>query len=95
MPHLPWAGFAPLRPGRIHVFCPRCHRKVSNAERGKYDPPRATLVHTHCDRCGAGDKDCSETFFAANGREISGAEMDRAFERVFNAPAPPSGAGKE
>ena len=77
---LPWAGYKPLRAGRIHVFCPRCHRKVSNAERGKYDPPRATLVHTQCDRCGSGGKDCEETFFAASGREIPWEEIERQIE---------------
>ena len=89
---LPWAGFHTLRPGRIHVFCPRCHRKLSNVERGKYDPCRAVLVHTFCDRCGAGGKDCAETFFAANGREIPWAEIEREMDRLILARA---GAGQE
>ena len=73
--NLPWAGFAPLRQGRIHVYCPRCGRKMSNAFRGEFDPPRATLVHTWCDRCGAGGKDSPETFFDATGAEIDFREV--------------------
>lgn len=83
--YLPWAGFAPLRKGRIHVFCPRCHRKVSNALRGEYDPPRATLVHTFCDRCGAGGKDSPESFYAANGQEISWDVIERHIKRVIDS----------
>lgn len=82
---LPWAGFAPLRKGRIHVFCPKCHRKVSNAERGEYDPPRATLVHTFCDHCGQGGKDAPEYFFDAAGKEIGWAEQERTLNRVLKA----------
>jgi ribosomal protein L37E len=79
---IPWAGFAPLRKGRIHVFCPRCHRKVSNAQRGEYDPPRATLVHTPCDRCGAGGKDSPETFFDERGKQIPWSAIERHIELV-------------
>jgi hypothetical protein len=82
MPELPWAGFAPLRKGKIHVFCPRCHRKISNAERDEYDPPRATLVHTWCDRCGEGGKDSPEHYFDARGREISYEEVERNIDRI-------------
>lgn len=74
---LPWAGFQPLRKGRIHVFCLKCHRKFSNAERGKYDPPRATLVQSFCDRCGEGGKDLFEYFYDARGKEISWVEIER------------------
>lgn len=83
--NLPWAGYAPLRPGRIHVYCPHCGRKVSNALRGEYDPPRATLVHTWCDRCGQGGKDSPETFFAADGKEISWEECERVLDAVLKA----------
>jgi ribosomal protein L37E len=82
---LPWAGFSPLRKGRIHVFCPRCHRKVSNAIRGEYDPLRATLVHTWCDRCGQGGKDAPEYFYATDGKEISRKECERALNRALKA----------
>lgn len=77
-----WAGYSTLRPGRIHVFCPRCHRKFSNAERGKFDPPSAQLVQTHCDRCGQGGKEADETFFDARGRQISWEAIERHIKRV-------------
>lgn len=80
-----WAGFKLLRKDRIHVWCPRCHRKVSNAHRGEYDPPRATLVHTWCERCGAGGKDSPETFFDARGREISWTVIERHIKRVVDS----------
>lgn len=86
-----WVGFAPLRKGRIHVFCPRCHRKLSNCPRGEYDPPRATLVHVHCERCGRGDKETSETFFSARGKQIPWEEVERIIERAtitYEAPVP-------
>jgi ribosomal protein L37E len=79
---LPWAGFAPLRKDRIHVFCPRCHRKISNAQRGEFDPPRATLVHTWCYRCGQGGKESEETYFDVNGKEILWEEIQRNITRV-------------
>lgn len=75
MRRLQWAGYAKLRPGRIHVYCPRCGRKCSNAHRGEFDPPRATLVHTWCERCGSGGKDSPETFFDGNGKEIDFREV--------------------
>lgn len=82
---LPWAGFHPLRKGRIHVFCPRCHRKVSNAFRGEYDPPRSTLVHEFCDKCGAGGKDCYSVFYDAKGKQISGEECERVLDAALKA----------
>jgi hypothetical protein len=81
---LPWAGFAPLRPGCIHVFCPRCHRKFSNSPLGKFDPPRATLVHTFCERCGQGGKDSPESFYAADGQQIPWDEIERQIARVVD-----------
>lgn len=53
---LEWAGFAKCRPGRIHIFCPTCHRRLSNAPRTELDPPTAVLVHVWCERCSAGCK---------------------------------------
>jgi hypothetical protein len=79
---LPWAGYAPLRKGRIHVFCPHCGRKMSNAHRGEYDPPRAQLVHVWCYRCGSGGKDSPETFLDGNGKEIPWEEIERIIDRV-------------
>ena len=65
-----YVGFAAHRPGRIHMFCPRCHRKMSNMPRDKFDPPKAVLVHVFCERCSVGGKDNSQTFLAANGKDL-------------------------
>lgn len=80
-----WLGYQRLRKGRIHVYCPKCGRKMSNVERGKYDPPSAELVHTHCDRCGAGGKESDETFFDGRGRQISWAAIERQINRALAA----------
>ena len=85
---LPWAGFAPLRKGRIHVFCPKCHRKLSNAQRGKYDPPKATLVRTWCQRCGNGGKESDEIFYDARGREIPWEEVERTVKKMIQGQQP-------
>jgi hypothetical protein len=55
---------------------------MSNTFRGEYDPPGATLVHTLCERCGNGGKDCSETFFDAKGREIPWEVIERNINRI-------------
>lgn len=73
---LPYVGFAKLRPGRIHVYCPGCGRKQSNAPRADAsafipaDPPNAVLVHVYCGRCDAGCKDAPVTFWDAEGKQI-------------------------
>ena len=46
-----WAGFHPLRPGKIHVYCPFCHLKRSNMNRADYDPPSAEILQTPCEEC--------------------------------------------
>lgn len=69
---LPYVGFAPLRPGRIHMLCPRCGRKQSNMPREKYDPPTAVLVRIHCEKCSAGGKDGDQNFRDAHGRDVCG-----------------------
>ena len=51
----------------------------------EYDPPKATLVHTFCERCGEGGKDSPEYFFTATGREVSWEEIERTIERVIAA----------
>jgi ribosomal protein L37E len=79
-----WAGYRKLRPGRIHIYCPKCGRKHSNGYRNEYDPPRAELVHTWCERCGAGGKDLPETYLDAKGREISYDEIDAHIKRQTN-----------
>ncbi len=65
-----WAGFAPLRKGRIHIFCPKCHRRFSNAERTDLDPPTAELVHVWCERCSQGCKTDLGSYFDSCGRVI-------------------------
>jgi|GEM_PF-5404939 len=45
------SGFRKLMPGHIHLRCPHCGRKQSNMRRGKYDPPKAMLAETLCERC--------------------------------------------
>jgi hypothetical protein len=67
---LSYVGYAKLRPGRIHLFCPGCHRKMSNMPRDKYDPPKAVLCHVFCDSCSVGGKDSSQRFLDAAGREL-------------------------
>jgi len=76
---LPYAGYARFRPGRIHLFCPSCHRKVSNSPRnddpkiGPPDPPTAVLAVCLCDgACSNGTKDSDITFRDAYGRELCG-----------------------
>ena len=67
---LPYAGFAPLRPGRIHLYCGSCGRKQSNMRRTKYDPKRAVLMNVACDRCDAGCKDPLVQYLAADGSRV-------------------------
>jgi len=47
-------GFAKLRPGCIHLICPRCKRKMSNVQRADYDPKRAAVAVVWCERCAQG-----------------------------------------
>ena len=66
-----YVGFAKLRPGRIHLFCPRCHRKLSNMPRDEHDPKTAVLAHVFCERCGNGGKDEGyAVFFNARGKRV-------------------------
>ena len=67
---LPWAGFAPLRGNRIHVFCPGCGRRFANMERQKQDPPSAELVQCWCERCSAGCKDTPEYYYDRDGLRV-------------------------
>lgn len=68
---LEYAGFAPLRQGRIHVYCPRCGRKLSNADRAHYDPPEAVLMHMICERCAHGGwVEGPECYFDAAGTRL-------------------------
>jgi len=65
-----WAGFASLRKGRIHIFCPSCGRKLSNAPRTEFDPPTAELVHVWCAKCSAGCKTDLGDYFNGRGRRV-------------------------
>lgn len=77
---LPWAGFSPLRNGCVHVWCPKCHRKLSNMPRQQFDPERATLVHSFCERCSQGCKDSPEWYFDDEGKQIGWDEIEAAIE---------------
>lgn len=69
---IPYIGFRPLRPGRIHIYCPGCGRKMSNIERTPYDPPTAVLAHVPCERCSAGCKvEGATDYLDANGESVS------------------------
>lgn len=60
-------GYRKLRPGRIHLYCPKCGRKRSNVRRNEdYDPPNAVISHVWC----CGDFDGPERYFDANGKAI-------------------------
>lgn len=65
-----WAGFQKWRPGRIHIFCPKCHRRLSNATRTELDPPDAVLVHVWCEKCSQGCKTDLGSYFNKQGRVI-------------------------
>lgn len=73
---LPYAGFSPLRRGRIHLLCPACGRKQSNAPRATVpveDPRTAVLAICLCDgACSNGTKDNETRFRDARGRELCG-----------------------
>lgn len=71
---LEWAGFAKWRPGRIHIFCPSCRRRMSNAERAEYDPPAAVLVHVWCEKCCSGCKTDLGDYFDREGNVIDYAD---------------------
>ena len=57
-----YIGFRRLRAGRIHLYCPQCGRKQSNARRSEEDPVTATLMEVLCERCDAGNKDSGVTY---------------------------------
>lgn len=68
---LEYVGFRKHRPGKIHVICPGCGRKQSNMPRVEEDPPTATLVGIHCERCSEGCKIDGPAFYRdAEGREL-------------------------
>lgn len=67
-----WAGFHTIRPGRIHLYCPNCKRKMSNMRRAEWDPPKAEVVKTLCPKCcdllAAKDPPCN--YLDARGRYV-------------------------
>ena len=67
---LDYIGYAKHRSGRIHLFCPRCKRKMSNVQRDRLDPPKAVLAQVFCENCSAGGKDSGQTFLDANGKNL-------------------------
>lgn len=66
------SGFSRLREGRIHIRCPQCGRKQSNALRESYDPPLATLAEIGCGDCAGsvGAKDCPIYYYDAKGAAV-------------------------
>ena len=67
---LEWAGFRKWKPGRIHIFCPTCKRRMSNAERTEFDPPSAVLVHVWCEKCSQGCKTDLGYYFDRDGNVV-------------------------
>jgi hypothetical protein len=83
---LPFVGYHPLRPGRIHLYCHGCGLKRSNAERLEYDPPSAVLADVLCEKCSSGCMEPSTVYRGADGREV---------EWWSRRPAPGSTKGPE
>lgn len=74
---LDYVGFAKLRPGRIHIYCPGCGRKQSNCHRTEgpgnvADPPTAVLAHIYCDKHDTGCGGDFTRFLDAEGRFLCG-----------------------
>lgn len=64
-----YIGFKPHRSDRIHLFCPKCKRKLSNGVRTEHDPPQAVLAHIWCEKCSQGCKiEGASAYLDANGR---------------------------
>lgn len=59
-----------LKPGKIHLRCPYCGRKMSNMERAEWDVPEAFLCEIGCDRCSMGCKEPTPYYFTEDGKEI-------------------------
>lgn len=75
-----FAGFKPLREGRIHLLCGQCGRKMSNMRRADYDPPRAALIAVPCERCSQGCKIEGGEYYDAAGKPISFEETSEDWE---------------
>lgn len=95
-------GFKPLRPGKIHVRCPACGRKLSNASRGHMDPPKAFLIEVFCD-CTQGGKEDFGGYYDSRGRTLCSycgrlrceraAGNWRCTEALLNQPPDPASEG--
>lgn len=81
-----WVGYRKLRPGRVHLWCPRCKRKTSNAHKMREDPPRVELIQTFCPRCASGGKDAPEWYLDADGKEIEWEEIEAHIDSLFAEP---------
>jgi hypothetical protein len=65
------SGFKKAMPGRIHLRCPRCGRKQSNADRHpEHDHPTAYLLEIHCENCSMGCKVDGGDYYTRQGRPI-------------------------
>jgi hypothetical protein len=64
------AGFRPLKPGRIHLRCPHCRRKMSNMARADHDPPRAVVCELPCPKCSQGCKEPPSYYYDAEGEPV-------------------------
>jgi hypothetical protein len=82
---LDWIGYQPLRPGRIHLYCKGCKRKLSNLPKQEMDPPRAELVQTWCPKCQEGCKDVPEYYLDGDGKPIDWDECEAHMETVLAA----------
>lgn len=67
---LDYIGFKPHKPGRIHLYCPPCGRKLSNMPRDTHDPPTAVLAHVLCEKCSRGMKGDDVGFLDAKGKFV-------------------------
>lgn len=76
-------GFRPIRPGRIHLLCPNCKRKMSNMWKDPHDPPHAVLCAVWCEKCSQGCKVEGPDYYATkHGHIISESVAFRHYMKV-------------
>ena len=63
-------GFKPLKPGKIHLLCPKCGRKQSNMDRADYDSANAVLLEVGCPKCDNGDFE-QLSYYDSKGNEVA------------------------
>jgi hypothetical protein len=84
-----YVGFKPHKPGRIHLYCPGCGRKLSNMRRFEGDPERAVLAHIPCERCSVGCKiEGPSAYLDANGKTIYWDEPRASGEKAGESKPP-------